>query len=145
VDEWQFSENLTFHQVNSDKFLRMMQACSGLVCTAGFESVCEAMYLGKPIMMVPVPNHIEQQINALDGERAGAGIADTQFNLSRFIEYLPVHQNVKENFQAWQGQTSQVFLQNLEELAQKEMEVYTLRSVGRASLKSWRKAWKGAF
>ena len=145
VDEWAFSENLTFHQVNSEKFLRMMQECSGLVCTAGFESVCEAMYLGKPIMMVPVPNHIEQQINALDGERAGAGIADAEFNLSRFIEYLPVHQNIQENFQAWQEQTAQIFLRNLEELAQKEMEVYTLRKGGNSSIKSWWRTWKGAF
>ncbi|MEA5457428.1 glycosyltransferase family protein [Arcicella sp. LKC2W] len=127
ADEWQFRENLTFHQVNSEKFLTMMQECSGLVCTAGFESVCEAMYLGKPIMMVPVPNHIEQQINALDGERAGAGIADTVFNFNRFIEYLPVHENTSENFKNWQGQTSQLFLRHLEEVAQEKMEVYTFK------------------
>jgi uncharacterized protein (TIGR00661 family) len=129
ADEWQFRENLTFHQVNSEKFLRMMQECSGLVCTAGFESVCEAMYLGKPIMMVPVPNHIEQQINALDGERAGAGIADSIFDLSRFIQYLPVHQNVSENFKAWQSQTSRLFLQSLEEVAnQNKTQIYTFKN-----------------
>lgn len=142
VDEWHLRENLTFHQVNSEKFLRMMQNCSGLICTAGFESVCEAMYLGKPIMMVPVPNHIEQEINALDGERAGAGIADTTFNLSRFISYLPVHQNISENFKAWQGQTAQIFLKNLEEVTQKEAEIYTFKR-GRGSMFS--KSVKRAF
>lgn len=142
VDEWQFRENLTFHQVNSEKFLRMMQECSGLVCTAGFESVCEAMYLGKPIMMVPVPNHIEQEINAWDGQRAGAGISDTEFNLSRFISYLPVHQNVSENFKVWQGQTSQIFLKNFEEVTRKEAEIYTFKR-GKGSLlaKSFRRAF----
>lgn len=141
ADQWQFRENLTFHQVNSDKFLRMMQECSGLVCTAGFESVCEAMYLGKPIMMVPVPNHIEQEINAWDGQRAGAGISDTEFNLSRFISYLPNHQNVSENFKAWQGQTSQIFLKNFEEVTRKEAEIYTFKR-GRGSMfsKSFRRA-----
>jgi uncharacterized protein (TIGR00661 family) len=140
-DEWQFRENLTFHQVNSEKFLRMMQECSGLVCTAGFESVCEAMYLGKPIMMVPVPNHIEQEINAWDGQRAGAGIADTEFNLTRFISYLPLHQNVSENFKSWQGQTSQIFLKNFEEVTRKEAEIYTFKR-GRGSIfsKSFRRA-----
>lgn len=142
ANEWQFRENLTFHQVNSDKFLTMMQECSGLVCTAGFESVCEAMYLGKPIMMVPVPNHIEQEINAWDGQRAGAGIADTAFDLSRFISYLPVHQNISENFKSWQGQTSELFLKNLEEVAQKEAEIYTFKS-GRGNMlsKSFRRAF----
>lgn len=125
--EWQCQENLTFHQVNAEKFLSMMQDCSGLVCTAGFESVCEAMYLGKPIMMVPVPNHIEQQINALDGERAGAGIAGTTFDLSKLIAYLPTHQNISNTFQAWQGKTEQIFLKSLETLAEKEVEIYTFR------------------
>lgn len=142
IDEWQFRENLTFHQVNSEKFLRMMEHCSGLICTAGFESVCEAMYLGKPIMMVPVPNHIEQEINAWDGQRAGAGISDTEFNLSRFISYLPVHQNVSDNFKTWQGQTPQIFLKNFEEVTQKEAEIYTFKR-GRGSLlsKSFRRAF----
>lgn len=135
VDEWQFRENLTFHQVNSEKFLRMMQECSGLICTAGFESVCEAMYLGKPIMMVPVPNHIEQQINAWDGQRAGAGIADTEFNFSRFIDYLPVHQNVSDKFKVWQGQTDELFLKNFEEVTRKEAEIYTFKR-GRGSMLS---------
>ena len=119
----------------------MMEQCSGLICTAGFESVCEAMYLGKPIMMVPVPNHIEQEINAWDGQRAGAGISDTEFNLSRFISYLPVHQNISENFKTWQGQTAQIFLKNFEEVTQKEVEIYTFKS-GRGSLlaKSFRRA-----
>lgn len=127
ANEWQCHENLTFHQVNADKFLNMMQNCAGLVCTAGFESVCEAMYLGKPIMMVPVPNHIEQQINALDGERTGAGIADTTFNFSRFIEYLPQHKSISETFQAWQAQTASIFLHTLEEVTKKEIEIYTFR------------------
>lgn len=142
ANEWEFRENLTFHQVNSEKFLRMMQDCSGLVCTAGFESVCEAMYLGKPIMMVPVPNHIEQEINAWDGARAGAGIAETAFDLSRFISYLPVHQNISETFKSWQGQTAQLFLKNLEEVAQKEVEVYTFKSRnGNILGKSFRRAF----
>jgi uncharacterized protein (TIGR00661 family) len=145
ANEWVFRENLTFHQINSDKFLNMMQDCTGLVCTAGFESVCEAMYLGKPIMMVPVPNHIEQQINALDGERAGAGIAETMFNLNRFIEYLPVHKNISEPFRHWQRQAGQIFLKNLEDLAKKEAEIYTFKNEGFSIFKSFKKSIQRAF
>jgi uncharacterized protein (TIGR00661 family) len=143
ADEWQFRENLTFHQVNSEKFLGMMQACTGLVCTAGFESVCEAMFLGKPIMMVPVPNHIEQQINAWDGQRAGAGIADTKFDLSHFVDYLPLHQNVSEKFKIWQGDTSRLFLKNFEEVTRKEAEIYTFKRNDKNQLsKYFRRAFR---
>ena len=93
-------------------------------------------------MMVPVPNHIEQEINAWDGQRAGAGISDTEFNLSRFISYLPVHQNVSDNFKTWQGQTPQIFLKNFEKVTHKEAEIYTFKR-GRGSLlsKSFRRAF----
>ena len=52
-----------------------MASCSGLVCTAGFESVCEAMYLGNPVIMVPVAGQYEQACYALYGEYSGAGLA----------------------------------------------------------------------
>jgi hypothetical protein len=44
----------------------MMAECRHVVCTAGFESVSEAAWLGKPLFLVPVENHVEQQVNALD-------------------------------------------------------------------------------
>lgn len=65
--------NLSFHKLNDRGFLEAMAACKGLICTAGFESVCEAMYLGKPVIMVPVAGQYEQACNALDGEQSGGG------------------------------------------------------------------------
>ena len=67
-------ETLSFHSLNDEKFLDLMASCSGLVCTAGFESVCEAIYLGKPVILVPMKGHFEQYCNARDAERIGAGI-----------------------------------------------------------------------
>ncbi len=78
---WQPLPNLLFHQLNGSLFLEKMGQCKGMVSTAGFESICEAMYLGKPVMMVPVKGQYEQACNALDGELAGAGIAMTSFDI----------------------------------------------------------------
>ncbi len=75
--------NLSFHQVNDQTFLQDMAACKGLACTAGFESVCEAMYLGKPVLMIPVAGQYEQACNALDGEASGAGIASETFDFAK--------------------------------------------------------------
>jgi UDP-N-acetylglucosamine:LPS N-acetylglucosamine transferase len=48
--------------------------------------VCEAAWLGKPVLVVPVQNHAEQMLNALDVVEAGLGIFDTQFRLDRVAE-----------------------------------------------------------
>jgi uncharacterized protein (TIGR00661 family) len=79
TEEVKHHENLIFHRINDRKFLERMRGCQGYVSTAGFESVCEAMYLGKPVMMIPVHRHFEQACNALDASKAGAGIAARAF------------------------------------------------------------------
>jgi uncharacterized protein (TIGR00661 family) len=75
--------NLSFHRVNDQTFLEDMSACQALVCTAGFESVCEAMYLGKPVMVIPVAGQYEQACNALDAVDSGAGIASEDFDFGK--------------------------------------------------------------
>lgn len=97
--EFQHSPSLTFHKLDSEKFLAMMAGCKNVVCTAGFESVSEAAWLGKPLFLVPVENHVEQQVNAIDAQQFGIGIAEKTFNLDRLAELpekLPV-----EKFRAW--------------------------------------------
>ena len=93
--EEQHSPSLTFHRLAGEKFLEMMAECRHVVCTAGFESVSEAAWLGKPLFLVPVENHVEQQVNALDAQQSGLGLAETSFKLDRLAELpdrLPVEQ-----------------------------------------------------
>ncbi len=108
------SRNLTFHRLSGVKFLRMMAGCRGFVTTAGFESVCEAMYLGKPVLMVPVGGHYEQECNALDAKRAGAGIWSTRFDLDAFIDYLPRHKTDPTAFRTWVDSAPEQILAELE-------------------------------
>ncbi|HWY74261.1 MAG TPA: glycosyltransferase family protein [Verrucomicrobiae bacterium] len=98
-EEFQHSPSLTFHRLDGEKFLRMMAECRHVVSTAGFESIGEAAWLGKPLFLVPVENHIEQQLNALDAQQFGIAIAGTSFNLDRLVdlpERLPT-----EKFHSW--------------------------------------------
>lgn len=99
--ELPIDDTLVFHSLDDQKFLSMMSKCKGLVCTAGFESVCEAMYLEKPVMMIPVKGHFEQYCNARDAFKAGAGIYDDDFNISRFVQYLPYLKESRKNFREW--------------------------------------------
>jgi len=100
-DKWEYNESLTFHSLNDQQFLRYMINAAAVVTTAGFESVCEAFYLGKPVMMVPVEGHAEQLCNALDGERAGVGIASEIFELSKVMETTKKDDEDVEFFRLW--------------------------------------------
>jgi uncharacterized protein (TIGR00661 family) len=103
---------LTFHRIHGEKFLRMMAACRGVACTAGFESVSEAAYLGKPLLMVPVENHFEQFLNSCDAEQTGLGLRDTAFRLSRLLE--PADRKVTARFREWVGQAEAIAMRAVE-------------------------------
>lgn len=78
-----------YHKIDPSTFLDVMQSCTALVTTAGFESICEAMYLGKPVVMIPLFNHYEQTCNAIDAQRIGAGMSASQLSgdiLDKVIE-----------------------------------------------------------
>jgi uncharacterized protein (TIGR00661 family) len=91
--------NLSFHALDGEEFLRQMAGCRAVMCTAGFESVCEAAFLGKPVLMVPLDHHHEQRLNAQDAERAGVAIGNPTFDLDA-LSRLPTEVD-REWFRAW--------------------------------------------
>lgn len=110
-EEFKVDKTLTFHKINDVKFLEFMRDCKGYITTAGFESVCEAMYLGKPIMMIPA--HIEQEVNAADAASIGAGIIGNSFNLTPLLDHLATNPPVNTAFQEWQDSAEELFLKHL--------------------------------
>ena len=105
-------DTLAFHQIDDMKFLRYMSGCRAYATTAGFESVCEAMYLGKPLLMVPA--HIEQDCNAHDAALTGAGIVAESFDLQRLLDFeRNYHPNVE--FRYWVRSGEHIILEALEE------------------------------
>jgi uncharacterized protein (TIGR00661 family) len=106
--------NLTFHPLDGERFLAMMAAASGVVCTAGFESVSEAMWLGRPVFMMPTPGHLEQRTNALDASGAGAGIFGEEMELDRFLDYLPRHRPRTDAFRSWVAQAGPALIAAVE-------------------------------
>ena len=112
LPEERVDDTLTFHRLDGEKFLRMMAECKYVACTAGFESLSEAAYLGKPLFLVPVENHVEQQINAIDAARSGLGVTDKSFNLDRLRELPERLDNWK--FCAWLNRADSVLLQTLD-------------------------------
>ncbi|MEX2528714.1 MAG: glycosyltransferase family protein [Gemmatimonadota bacterium] len=93
--------NLTFHQLSDTRFMEFMRTCRGFVGTAGFESVAEALWLGKPVMVVPTEKHVEQAWNGREAVAAGAGICRDSFDLTPFLDYLPQHRDVSPVYRDW--------------------------------------------
>lgn len=104
-------ETLSFYLLDDKEFLRQMAGCRAYASTAGFESVCEAMYLGKPILMVP--SHVEQKVNAFDAEKGGAGISADEFDLSALMDFADGAFRRDDTFPEWARSAKPVILNEL--------------------------------
>lgn len=105
--EVKVDNHLSFHQLNDTLFVRYMAGAKAYATTAGFESVCEAMYLGKPVLMVPT--HIEQACNAYDATLSGAGVVSEQFDLDALLRLSQTHQP-NTSFAHWVKQADWLIL-----------------------------------
>lgn len=101
---------LTMHSLNDSLFLDYMAGCKGYATTGGFESVCEAMYLQKPVLMVPT--HIEQECNVIDALNSEAGVTADSFNLYVLLEFIPNYRKTLE-FRYWIHSAQSFFMAEL--------------------------------
>ena len=108
--ETKVDEHLFFHTLDDGLFLQYMAGCKGFATTAGFESVCEAMYLGKPVLLIPA--HIEQACNAHDATLSGAGVISDAFELDKLLDFLPGYQP-NSSFRNWVEQSETVFMEEI--------------------------------
>jgi spore coat polysaccharide biosynthesis predicted glycosyltransferase SpsG len=114
-----------------------MAECSGYITTAGFESLCEALYLGKPTLMVPVAGHYEQACNALDAVKAGVGISASGFEVDRLVQFLPFYQPKDQAFRQWADSAGHQLLALFE-----NSQVPLLPPSASEWAASWRPAWE---
>jgi len=127
IDCVEYDSTLSFHQINDKKFVEMMAHSKGLVSTSGFESVCEAMYLGKPVFMVPVEGHYEQFCNSRDAVKAGAGIYDTSFELDHFLTYISDSYKDTRQFKEWVKQSHLLTLKHIHSVLHENDNVRQMR------------------
>ena len=113
--------SLTLHKLSDTLFLDYMAGCKAYATTGGFESVCEAMYLQKPVMMVPT--HIEQECNVMDAIRSGAGVTANEFNLDLLLEYVPTYKKTME-FKYWTHTAESLFMYELTRIEFEASNVY---------------------
>lgn len=93
--------NLTVYPLSDTQFLDEMSKCKGIMMTSGFESVCEAKYLNKPCLLVPIENHYEQKCNAFDAKFADAGEYSADFNFIKLLLYIQKYESNDDNFKEW--------------------------------------------
>jgi uncharacterized protein (TIGR00661 family) len=91
---------LTFLPLSNLPFLEDLAGCRAVISTAGNQHMGEAMYLGKPALVMPEAC-VEQRLNAAAVERLGIGmrVASHQFTAQRLRRFLDNLERYESNLQ----------------------------------------------
>ena len=86
--------NVVFMRKSEEGFLRLLEGCSYVIQGGGHTLMSEALYLGKPILTLPLKAMVEQRFNALYVERLNYGMQADMLSLEpellrRFEARLP--------------------------------------------------------
>jgi uncharacterized protein (TIGR00661 family) len=111
-EDMEIDNNLTLHCINDRKFLEYMKGSKGYITTAGFESVCEALFLNKKTMLIPA--HIEQEINAADAASIHGGVIGESFDLTQLFDYMQEESKFNhEEYKKWILSAEELFIKEL--------------------------------
>jgi len=84
--------NLEYRPRSNEGFMRDLMSARAVITGGGFSLLSEAVYLGKPVLSVPLQGQFEQLMNAryLQRERFGLCAAQvTEEVLTEFVDRLP--------------------------------------------------------
>lgn len=96
------ASNLRFKNFSEDDFLNDLANCQAVITNGGFTLISEAIYLGKPILSLPIKGDFEQILNAILLERCGYGRFGQEINyqiLKDFFDNLDIFKNNLRNYQ----------------------------------------------
>lgn len=94
-------DNLTYRPFSTTQFVDDLASCAGVIASAGFTLMGEAVHLGKPYLATPVKKQFEQILNARYLEKLGYGMYDTELDLpmiERFIACLPQYKEALASY-----------------------------------------------
>jgi uncharacterized protein (TIGR00661 family) len=87
------AQNIEYKSTSQEGFARDLASCKAVVCTGGQQLIGEAGYFGKPVLVIPIPNQHEQEINARYARSEGIG------------DYCPIGRLTRERIERAIGRT----------------------------------------
>jgi uncharacterized protein (TIGR00661 family) len=67
-------KNITIQPINNEAFIKSMAQSAGVLCGGGFETPAEALFMKKKLLVIPMKNQYEQQLNAAALKQMGVPV-----------------------------------------------------------------------
>ena len=113
----QVDGNLEYRPRSGDGFVEDLRTARGVVTGGGFSLLSEAVYLGKPVLSIPLRGQFEQLMNARYLERDGYGLCAEEVDEQVMQRFLDGLDGFEQALSGYQQDGNSVSLETVERLA----------------------------
>ena len=113
------AKNVIFKDVNPKTFPNEIAHAKAIIINGGFSLMSEALFLGKPVLSLPVKGTYEQKLNAIKLQELGYGEYHEKMSkeiIERFIERIPFY---KSNLRRYHGSGNKELFKALDSIIPK--------------------------
>jgi len=108
--------NVTLKGFSEDGFVRDLASARAVLAGGGFSLMGEAVYLGKPMLSVPLKGQFEQTLNALYLQKLGYGEYHRELSERAIAEFLQRAPDYAKNVATHKQDRNRAILAKLDEL-----------------------------
>lgn len=94
-------KHIVFKEYNEKEFFKDLAGCRAVITNGGFSLLSEAIYLGKPVLSLPVHKQFEQMLNASYLQKLGYGVNATHFSGEVFGQFMKNLKEYKKNLRTF--------------------------------------------
>jgi uncharacterized protein (TIGR00661 family) len=116
--------NLKFREFNENQFFKDFESSKAVIANGGFTLMGEAVYLGKPVYIIPVKKQFEQTINAIYVKKLGYGEFHEQITKESFEEFLSNLDSYRKALSLFKHDKNQKILHDLDKKIAKYSKKY---------------------
>ena len=116
-DHDEMDGNLDHRPRSNEGFVEDLRTARGVIAGGGFSLLSEAVYLGKPVLSMPLHGQFEQLLNARYLEREGFGICATEMSPEVLDGYLGRLDEFEAALAAYEQEGNTVTLKTVEDRA----------------------------
>lgn len=107
IEEDEVEGNLTFRPFSDAEFVSDLASCRGVIASAGFTLMTEALHLQKPYLATPVRGQFEQLMNARYLKELGYGTYKEELDfetINEFQEEIPKYRDALRGYERHDNQ-----------------------------------------
>jgi len=115
-------DNIWLRPFSEDGFIADLASCRGVLATGGFSLMGEAVYLGKPLLAIPLRKQFEQLLNSLYLEKLGYGAYHEELSVEAIGAFSERLDEYATNLERHEQEGNTKILSSLDRLIEEAVE-----------------------